>query len=95
MLSQVRYLDHVDQIDHEGPVPVYKQLASILREQIASGQLPAGRPVPSERALVQTYGVAVGTIKKAIQVLRGEGLVYTVIGRGVYVAQENSGRQAP
>ncbi len=78
---------NVCEIDHEGPVPVYQQLANILREEIMSGRLRAGRPVPSERTLVQTYGVAVGTIKKAMQVLRNEGLVYTVIGRGVYVAQ--------
>jgi DNA-binding GntR family transcriptional regulator len=84
----------VGDIDHEGPVPVYQQLANILRGQIMSGKLPAGRPVPSERTLVQTYGVAVGTIKKAIQLLRDEGLVYTVIGRGIYVAQHDQS-QAP
>jgi len=81
-------LINVGEIDHEGPVPVYQQLASILRDQIMSGTLRPGRPIPSERTLVQNYGVAVGTIKKAIQVLRDEGLVYTVIGRGVYVTQQ-------
>lgn len=81
----------MEQIDHEGPIPVYQQLANILRAQIAAGTLPPGRPIPSERTLVQTYGVAVGTIKKAIQLLRDEGLVYTVIGRGVYVASQNGG----
>ena len=43
------------------------------------------RPVPSERTLTQRYGVAVGTVKKAIEVLRSEGLVHTVIGRGIFV----------
>lgn len=41
-------------------------------------------PVPSKRTLMQTYGVAGGTIDKAIGILRGEGLVRTVIGRGIY-----------
>jgi len=78
------------QIDHEGAVPVYQQLAAIIRAQIESGEIPPGRAVPSERALVQTYGVAPGTIKKALSLLRDEGLVETVIGRGVFVKQRDT-----
>jgi GntR family transcriptional regulator len=72
----------MDEIDHEGAEPVYRQLAAILRAQIESGELRPGRPVPSERTLTQRYGVAVGTVKKAVEVLRSEGLVHTVIGPG-------------
>jgi DNA-binding GntR family transcriptional regulator len=75
----------VSEIDHEGSVPVYQQLAAILRAQIESGELRSGRPIPSERTLTQQYGVAVGTVKKAVEVLRTEGLVHTVIGRGIFV----------
>jgi GntR family transcriptional regulator len=77
----------VDEIDPKGPVPIYRQLANILRAGIESGEFPQGRPVPTERMLTQTFGIAVGTVKKAIGVLRDEGLVYTVIGRGVYVGK--------
>ena len=72
-------------IDHDSDVPVYQQLAAILRAKIESGELAARRPIPSIRTLQQTYGVADGTIQKAIQLLRDEGLVRTVVGRGVYV----------
>lgn len=72
-------------IDPESDIPVYLQLAGILRVQIESGELAPHRPVPSIRTLTQRYGVADGTVQKAIQVLRQEGLVRTVIGRGVYV----------
>jgi GntR family transcriptional regulator len=75
----------VTEIDHEGAVPVYQQLAAILRAQIESGELRSGRPIPSERTLTQRYDVAVGTVKKAVEVLRAEGLVHTVIGRGIFV----------
>jgi DNA-binding GntR family transcriptional regulator len=75
----------VTEIDHEGAVPVYQQLAAILRAQIASGELRSGRPIPSERTLTQRYGIAVGTVKKAVDVLRAEGLVHTVTGRGIFV----------
>lgn len=73
-------------IDHDGDVPVYVQLADILRARIASGDLAPRRPVPSKRTLMQEYGVAGGTVDKAIGILKAEGLVRTVIGRGIYVA---------
>lgn len=74
-------------IDHEGPVPVYRQLADILRAQIADGTLPANRPIPSITRLQQEYGIARGTIVKAIQTLEDEGLVFSVPGRGMYVRE--------
>ncbi len=84
MFSQVKHYDPVS-IDHEGDVPVYIQLADILRARIESGELAPRRPVPSKRSLMQEYSVAGGTVDKAIAILRDEGLVRTVIGRGIYV----------
>ena len=84
MLHQVTH-DLPVSIDHEGDVPVYIQLADILRAKIESGELAPRRPVPSKRTLMQDYGVAGGTIDKAIGILRAEGLVRTVVGRGIYV----------
>ncbi|HUY48667.1 MAG TPA: GntR family transcriptional regulator [Streptosporangiaceae bacterium] len=72
-------------IDLRSAVPAYRQLASILREQIESGELAADQIVPSETTLVQRYGVARGTVRRAIEVLRDEDLVVTVQGRGTYV----------
>jgi DNA-binding GntR family transcriptional regulator len=74
-------------IDHDADVPVYQQLAAILREQIKSGELAAGRVIPSIKTLAGEHGVARGTAEKAVQVLRDEGLVHTVIGRGVFVTR--------
>jgi GntR family transcriptional regulator len=76
-------------IDHDSDVPVYLQLAGILRSQIESGELAPRRPLPSIRTLQQRYGVADGTAKKAVGILRGEGLVRTVTGKGVYVVERN------
>ena len=58
------------------------RLADILRARIESGQLIPDRPVPSESQLQQEFGVARGTARKAIAVLREQGLVVTVKGRG-------------
>lgn len=75
----------MDQIDHEGRVPVFRQLAAILRGKIASGEYAADRPLPSKLTLRQTYGVSQGTVERALAELKQEGLVVTVTGKGVYV----------
>jgi len=72
-------------IDHESGTPVYEQLADILRAMIASGEIAADRPIPSVKTMMQTYGVAQGTAERAVKILKAEGLVKTVMGKGVYV----------
>lgn len=80
-------------IDHEGITPVYLQLAAILAGRIERGELPANRVIPSESTLVQEYGVARGTARKAVAVLRERGLVVTVPGRGTFVTPTGSGER--
>jgi DNA-binding GntR family transcriptional regulator len=72
-------------IDVFSPVPAYEQLAGFLRDQIQSGRLGPGEPLPSERFLQEEYEVARGTARHAVEVLRSEGLVVTVQGRGTFV----------
>ena len=73
-------------IDPEAGELVYVQLAAILRELIASGGL--ARRVPSVKTLAQQYGVSHGSAERALAVLRDEGLIYPVTGRGYFVAGE-------
>ena len=73
------------EIDHASDVPVYVQLAEIMRGQIDRGELAPRRPVPSKRTLMQTYGIAGGTIDKAMGLLRADGLIKTVMGKGLFV----------
>ena len=72
-------------IDHFSDEPAYLQLAAILRGLIESGEIAPRNPLPSIATLSQRYEIAKGTVEKAINVLRSEGLVRTVPGRGVYV----------
>ncbi len=74
-----------DSVDPLSATPVYVQVADILRARIESGQLPPDRPVPSESQLEQEFGIARGTARKAIALLREEGLIVTVPGRGSFV----------
>ena len=77
-------------LDPDKPIPLYQQLAAILRGQIERGEL-AGR-VPSIKTLAQTYGVAMGTAERALTLLRDEGVIIMVIGRGAFV---NRSHDAP
>jgi GntR family transcriptional regulator len=72
----------VDQMD---PTPLYVQLANILRGMIESGGLGPRATLPSESYLQHQYGVSRGTVRTAVGILRDEGLVVTIGGRGSFV----------
>jgi GntR family transcriptional regulator len=71
----------VAELDRLSPVPLWEQLAGILRAEIQAGQ----RPIMSESHLEQTYGVGRSTVRLALNALREEGLIVTVPGRGTFV----------
>ncbi|ORB98807.1 GntR family transcriptional regulator [Mycobacterium persicum] len=73
------------QVDRADDKPPYRQIASMLRDSIISGQLEAGGRLPSEAALIEHFGVARMTVRQAVQELRAEGLVVSEHGRGVFV----------
>lgn len=72
--------------DREGAA--YRQLASVLRERIRSGALPAGQRVPSEKDLHDEFGLARETVRRALAVLRSEGLVEVRHGHGTFVVEK-------
>ncbi|MEU9246722.1 GntR family transcriptional regulator [Streptomyces sp. NPDC048385] len=76
-----------DEIDYEGPDPVWFQLAAILVARIGRGDYPPRRAIPSESQIMGEFGVARGTARKAIAFLAEQGLVRTVPGRGSFVEQ--------
>ncbi|MEU5994829.1 GntR family transcriptional regulator [Spirillospora sp. NPDC047418] len=73
----------------DGPVPKYAQLAGVLRQRIESGALAPGDPIPSETALEAEFDLARGTIRKAVAMLREEGVIVTTRGKGSYVADQS------
>ena len=70
-------------VDHDAPTPLYVQVADVLRDQINKGTL-SGR-VPSVATIAQEYEVAKGTAERALAILREEGLIRSVMGRGHFV----------
>ena len=68
--------------------PVWVQVADVLRRRIETRE--AGRPMESELAIQQEFGIARGTARKVIGKLRDEGLIYTIPGLGSFIGPEPS-----
>jgi len=73
-------------IDYGVAMPVWRQLAAILRARIRAGTYAPGHVIASEKTIEQEFGISRNTSRKAIALLRDEGLIVTVAGRGSYVA---------
>jgi GntR family transcriptional regulator len=76
-------------IDYDAPTPPYQQIAAEIIREIKSGALAVDRPIPSEAALIQRWGVARDTARRAVRHLRDLGYVYTVPQRGTYVCDRS------
>jgi len=70
-------------IDHDSGVPVYRQLADILRRRIEAGDIT--NRVPSIKTLSQEYGVSHVSVEKALAVLKEADVIYTTVGKGSFV----------
>ncbi|MFI5839388.1 NUDIX domain-containing protein [Catenuloplanes sp. NPDC051500] len=71
--------------DREGAA--YRQLAAVLRDRIRSGELHTGQRVSSEKDLHDEFGLARETIRRALAVLRQEGLIEVRHGHGTFVSE--------
>lgn len=75
-------------------VPLYVQIAESLMARIESGELSAGDRLPPERALSEMLGVNRLTLRRALRVLAGEGLLLRRQGKGTYIARPKIERHA-
>jgi GntR family transcriptional regulator len=73
-------------VDQRDPTPLHEQLAVILRAEINAGKYAESGMLPSESYLQQEHGVSRGTVRRAIETLAGEGLVFTIPARGTFIA---------
>ncbi|MFE4685647.1 GntR family transcriptional regulator [Streptomyces sp. NPDC056721] len=64
-------------------------IADDIRNQIATGQLKAGERLPSEASLASRYQVSTPTLRSALMLLQGEGLVEKIHGKGNFVRHES------
>ena len=69
--------------------PIYEQIYSQIRSQIIAGTLRPGDALPSIRALAKDLRISVITTKRAYDELEADGFLYTVAGKGCFVAEKN------
>lgn len=69
--------------------PIYEQIYAQLKAQIIAGELTPGEALPSIRALAKDLKISVITTKRAYDELEAQGFLYTVAGKGCFVAEKN------
>ncbi len=76
-------------LDNYSGVPIYEQIFTQVRDQILEGKLKTDDPLPSIRSLAKDLRISVITTKRAYEELEKEGFIYTIAGKGSYVAKKN------
>lgn len=76
-------------IDNKSGAPIYDQIYSQIKSQIISGTLGEDEMLPSIRALAKDLRISFITTKRAYEELEKEGFIYTLPGKGCYVAPKN------
>lgn len=69
--------------------PIYEQIAAQIKHAILTSELQPGEMLPSIRALARDLRISVITTKRAYEELEREGFLYTVPGKGCFVAPKN------
>jgi len=73
-------------LDSSSAAPAYAKVAAAIREAIDSGELRPGDQIPAGPKLASEFGVALMTVRRAIEGLRTEGVLESAQGVGVFVA---------
>ena len=80
-------------INQLSQTPIYEQMETQIKRNILSGELKANEMLPSIRSMAKELGVGIITVKRAYDDLCSEGLLVSLQGRGVYVAEVDLARE--
>ena len=78
-------------LKRDSAIPLYLQLARLLRKEIQGGKISPLSSLPPERELAKIYGVDRRTIRNALSILQKEGLIERVQGKGTFVRERRIG----
>jgi GntR family transcriptional regulator len=73
-------------LDKNSSIPLYYQVEQMIKDMIDSDQLLPGQRAPSERELAETFGISRMTVRAAMSNLVADGYLYSVLGKGTFVA---------
>ena len=76
-------------IDNKSGAPIYAQIFTQIKGHILSGELTQDEALPSIRGLAKDLRISVITTKRAYEELERAGFIYTVPGKGSFVAAKN------
>lgn len=76
-------------IDNKSGAPIYDQIYTQIKQQILSGALKEHELLPSIRSLAKDLRISFITTKRAYEELEKDGFLYTLPGKGCYVAAKN------
>lgn len=78
------------QISNNADTPIYEQLKNEIIRAIMTGEIQPGDPLLSMRALAKELKISIITTKRAYQDLEQDGYVYSVVGKGTFVSEQNA-----
>ena len=73
-------------LDHDSGAPVYLQIVQDVKSKIMTAKMHAHEQLPSVRALARALHINPNTVQKSYAILKKQGLVYSVAGKGDFVA---------
>ena len=78
------------QLNYRDAKPIYEQIKDGLRKLVVSKALSAGEKLPSVRELASQLAINPNTIQRAYRELENEGYIYTLVGKGTFVAENGN-----
>ncbi|MGY0694554.1 GntR family transcriptional regulator [Virgibacillus sp. FSP13] len=76
-------------ISNSSKEPIYEQITNQIKSSILAGELQEGAPIPSMRKLAKDLQISVITTKRAYEELEKAGFIYSIVGKGSFVAEQN------
>ena len=81
-------------IDYKSRVPIYDQITGSIMRLKSLGVLKEGDKLPSVRSLAIKLGINPNTVQKAYTILETEGVIYSVSGKGSFIAENDRASEA-
>ena len=77
-------------VDIKSRTPIYEQIIASVKDSVVSGLMTADEALPSVRSLAGQLAINPNTIQKAYSELERQGIVYSVPGRGSFIASDTA-----
>ena len=76
-------------ISNNSKEPIYEQISNQVKKLILTGEMQEGESLPSMRQLAKDLNISLITTKRAYEELEKNGFIYSVVGKGSFVSEQN------